>query len=152
MLKSFHDLFLKFSVSPLAIHINEHSLSIWGFPRGSDGKESTCNAGDLGSILVWEDLLEKGMATCSSILAWRIPWTEETGGLQSMGSQRVRHDWATNTFMWLSKTRDWPLLDRWGNWSPNTQALHAVNFCVLCYKSLCPYHLSLVVPLKGIPS
>ena len=44
-----------------------------------------------------EDLLEKGMATHSSILAWRIPWTEESGGLQSMGSQRVGHDWATNT-------------------------------------------------------
>ena len=38
-----------------------------------------------------EDPLEKGMATCSSILAWRIPWTEEPGGLESMGSQRVRH-------------------------------------------------------------
>ena len=38
-----------------------------------------------------EDLLEKGMATYSSILARRIPWTEESGGLQSMGSQRVRH-------------------------------------------------------------
>ena len=39
-----------------------------------------------------EDPLEKGMATHSSILAWRIAWTEEPGGLQSMGSQRVRHD------------------------------------------------------------
>ena len=39
-----------------------------------------------------EDPLEKGMATYSSILAWRIPWTEEPGRLQSMGSQRVRHD------------------------------------------------------------
>ena len=39
-----------------------------------------------------EDPLEKGMATHSSILAWRIPWTEEPGGLQSVGSQRVRHD------------------------------------------------------------
>ena len=48
-------------------------------------------------LLGQEDPLEKGMATHSSILAWRIPWTEETGGLQSMGSQRVRHDWATNT-------------------------------------------------------
>ena len=38
-----------------------------------------------------EDLLEKGMATLSSILAWRIPWTEEPGGLQSMGLQRVEH-------------------------------------------------------------
>ena len=39
-----------------------------------------------------EDPLEEEMATCSSILAWKIPWTEELGGLQSMGSQRVRHD------------------------------------------------------------
>ena len=43
-----------------------------------------------------EDPLEKEMATHSSILAWRIPWTEEPGGLQSMGSQRVGHDWATS--------------------------------------------------------
>ena len=42
--------------------------------------------------LGWEDPLEKGMATHSSILAWRTPWTEEPGGLQSMGSQRVGHD------------------------------------------------------------
>jgi len=42
--------------------------------------------------LGWEDPLEKGMATHSSILAWRIPWTEELGRLQSMGWQRVRHD------------------------------------------------------------
>ena len=47
--------------------------------------------------LGWEHPLEKGMATHYSILAWRIPWTEKTGGLQSMGSQKVRHDWVTNT-------------------------------------------------------
>ena len=47
--------------------------------------------------LVQEDPLEKGMATYSSILAWRIPWTEEPGRLQSMGLQRVGHDRATNT-------------------------------------------------------
>ena len=63
-----------------------------GFPGGSDGKESAHNAGDLGSIPGLEDPLEEGMATHSSILAWRIPWTEEPGGLQSMGWQRVRHD------------------------------------------------------------
>ena len=45
--------------------------------------------------LGWEDPLEEGMATQSSILAWRIPWTEEPDMLQSLGSQRVRHDWAT---------------------------------------------------------
>ena len=46
--------------------------------------------------LGWDDPLEKEMATHSSILAWRIPWTEEPGGLQSMGLQRVGHDWVTN--------------------------------------------------------
>ena len=59
-----------------------------GFPSGSAGKESTCNEGDLGL----KDPLEEGTATHSSILAWRIPWTEEPGGLQSMESQRVGHD------------------------------------------------------------
>ena len=61
-----------------------------GFPGGSDGKESAYNVGDTrdaGSIPGSEDLLEKGMATDSSILAWRIPCTEEPGGLQSVGSQ-----------------------------------------------------------------
>ena len=48
--------------------------------------------------LGWEDPLEKGTATHSTILAWRIPWTEEAGGPQSMGSYRVGRDWATNAF------------------------------------------------------
>ena len=48
--------------------------------------------GDVGSIPGWDDPLEEGMATHSSILAWKIPWTEEAGRLQSMGLQRVRHD------------------------------------------------------------
>ena len=47
--------------------------------------------------LGWEDSLEKGMATDSSIVAWEIQWTEERGGLQFMGLQRVGHDWITNT-------------------------------------------------------
>ena len=47
---------------------------------------------DVGSIPGSEDPLEEEMATHSSILAWRIPWIEEPGGLQSMASQRVRHD------------------------------------------------------------
>ena len=48
--------------------------------------------------LGWEEPLEKGMATHCSILAWRIPWTEEPGGLQSMGSQSVGHNGASNTY------------------------------------------------------
>ena len=51
-----------------------------------------------GPSLGWEDPLEKGMATYSSILAWRLPWAEEPGGQQSMGSPRVGHDCATNPF------------------------------------------------------
>ena len=62
------------------------------------GKESACNTGDLGSIPGWEDPLEKGMATHSNILAWGIPWTNEPGRLQSMGSQRVGHNSDINTF------------------------------------------------------
>ena len=57
------------------------------FPGGSDGKESAHNMGDRVQSLGWEDLLEKGMAIHSSLLAWSVPWTEEPGGPQSMGSQ-----------------------------------------------------------------
>ena len=103
-----------------------------GFPGGSAGKESACNAGDPGSIsgsercpgegigyplqyswaslvaqmvknlpamretwvrsLDWEDPLEEEIVTHSSILSWKIPWTEEPAGLQSKGSQRVGHN------------------------------------------------------------
>ena len=56
--------------------------------------------------LGWEDPLEKDMVSHSSILAWRIPWTEEPCRLQSMGSQRVGHDWVTNTFTFLKGLED----------------------------------------------
>ena len=49
--------------------------------------------------LGWEDPLEKEVATHSSIIAWKILWTEEPGELQSMGSQTVGHDWVTNTYL-----------------------------------------------------
>ena len=60
-----------------------------------------------------EDPLEKGMATHSSILAWRIPWTEEPDRLQSMGLQRVGCDWMTNTFVRLE----------WANWAAQRNSL-----------------------------
>ena len=63
-----------------------------GFPKGPGVTNTLSNAGDVDLIPGWEDPLEEGMATHSGILAWRIPWTEEPGGLQSMGSQGVRHD------------------------------------------------------------
>ena len=59
-------------------------ILILGLPSGSDGKEAACNARDPGSITGSGRSLEKGMATHSSNLDWRIPWIEETGMLQSM--------------------------------------------------------------------
>ena len=128
----------------------------FGFPCGWAGKESVCNAGDLGSIpglgrslgegngyplqnsglensmdcivrgvaksqtQQWLSLSlvyyisEKAMATHSSTVVWEIPWTEEPGKLQSMGSRRVRHNWATSlslfTFMhWRRKWQPTPV-------------------------------------------
>ena len=76
-------------------------FTILGFPCGSDGKELPT----MQETWFWsqgqEDPPEKGIAIHSNILAWRIPWTEELGGLLSMGLQRVGHDWATNTHILL---------------------------------------------------
>ena len=94
--------------SPLSSFMELKRVKVFG---GSDGKESSFNAGDSGLSQGQEDPLEKGMATHSSILTWRIPWTEP-GGLQSRESQRVRHDWActcththththTQVFFWI---------------------------------------------------
>ena len=66
-----------------------------GLPQWLRGKESTCNPGGqemLVHSMCQEDLLEEEMTIHSSFPAWRMPWTEEFGRLQSMGPQRVRHD------------------------------------------------------------
>ena len=75
-------------------------------PCGSPGKESAYNVGNLGLIPGWENPLEKGMATHSSILAWEIPWTEEPGRLQSMGC-KVRHDWVTSLSLFIPSNSVW---------------------------------------------
>ena len=62
--------------------------NLLSFSGGSHNEQPACDAGDPSLIPGWEDPLEKGMATHSSILAWRILWTEKPGGLQFMGSQR----------------------------------------------------------------
>ena len=76
-----------------------------GFPDSSVSKESSFSAGDQGSIPDQEDSLEKETATHSSILAWRIPWTEEPGRLQSMGSQRVGQTERLSLHFHLSELR-----------------------------------------------
>ena len=63
-----------------------NQVTKFGFPGGSDGKESACNSGNPGSIPGWGRSLEKGMATHSSILAWRNSWTKEPSGLQFIRS------------------------------------------------------------------
>ena len=73
-----------------------------GFLDGSEGKASACNEETWVQSLSEEDPLKKEMATHSSILAWRTPWTEEPGGLQSLGSQRIGHDRVTNTQLKLN--------------------------------------------------
>ena len=74
-----------------------HPTSNTPLPGGSDLKNLPAMWETRVRFLGREDLLEKGMATHSSVLAWNIPWTEEPDGLQSMGLRRARHDWATNT-------------------------------------------------------
>ena len=66
--------------------------NLFDFPGGSDGKASAYRAGDPGLVPGSEDPLEKETATHSSTLAWKIPWTEKPGRLQSIGLQRDRHD------------------------------------------------------------
>ena len=79
-------------------------------PQWLSCKECACNAGDAILIpLGWKDPRLKYIATHPSILAWRIPWTEEPGGLQFIKSQRVRHDWSNIAGM-HTWTRLWELL------------------------------------------
>ena len=73
-------------------------------------------------FLGWEDTLEKEMATHSSTLAWKIPWTEEPGRLQFMGSQRVRHDWVTSLSLSLN-----------GAQKTNPSLTFPSNYCIVCY-------------------
>ena len=77
------------------MELHRAQLFSGAFQVALEVKNPAANAGDLGdvgSIPGWDDPLEEGMATHSSILAWKIPWTEEAGRLQSMGLQRLRHD------------------------------------------------------------
>ena len=71
--------------------MRQRKLGCGGFPGGSVVKNLPAMQETQVQSLGWEDPLEKGVATLSSILAWRIPWTEESGRLQSLGLQRVEN-------------------------------------------------------------
>ena len=81
--------------------------------------------------LGWEDPLEKEMAIYSSTIAWKIPWTEEPGRLQSMGLQRVGHDWATSlithVFICLSSYPAWPKCKKIGWNQENSLCMSSVT-------------------------
>ena len=135
--------------------------------QGLDGKESACNAGDAGLIPGQKDPLEKRIAIHSSILAWRIPWTEKPAGLQFMESQRIGQNWATNTYTYKSLFR-WSLTsavssllsilgilncNQWAQFLPGIQGLSDLQqwwaFQKLVYmpsvgdlKTMSPLHLS----------
>ena len=120
-----------------------------------------------GQSLGWEDPLEKEMATHSSILTREIPWTEESGRLQSMGSQRVRHDWATNTFTFslFFKKRKTPHLQchPWNKFVFHTVHIRHVNLnkninIVFCFRIIlrkCPstvnYYVLIFDPFIQLP-
>ena len=80
--------------------------------------------------LGWEDPLRKEMATHSSILAWEIPWMEEPGGLQSMGSQRVGHDWATSL--------------------PCAESMKDACVCYFLYASTSSHDVNAIIPLSRL--
>ena len=74
-----------------------------------------------------EDPREKGMATHSSILPWRIPWTEEPGGLQSMGSETARRDWTIDTFTFTFGGRRWGLALALENWALKSELVETLG-------------------------
>ena len=86
--------------------------------------------------LGWEDPLEKEMAPHSSTLAWKIPWTEEPDKLQSMGSQRVGHDWTTSLLLMLS-SNDRIIISRFTDWySTVKKNLFSIDYIFLFYSIL----------------
>ena len=102
-----------------------------------------------------EDPLEKEMATHSSILAWKIPWTEETGKLQSMGSQRVGHDWVTSLSLCYTRVyktkfsyyyeNNWIFVGMWDSNNATCTWMKSSSFLFLfsCVLTSCSFCLSL---------
>ena len=91
--------------------------------------------------LSWEDPLEKEMSTHCSILAWKIPWTEEPGRLEFMGSQRIRHDWATEHICTIPKV----FLNSWDK----PYLVTIINFEVCVEKAMAPHSSTLAWKIHG---
>ena len=135
-----------------------------GFPGGSVVRNLCAIQETQVLSLGQEDPLEKGMATHSSILDWRIPWTEEPGGLPSMGSQRVRHDWVINTFTSLQRLKcprrvkpvvnaQWMLCQQKRDWSDHASLLNGLQEARQASSAFwCPWTLPWENPVLGSPS
>ena len=132
---SSHTQFLQSDTPPLGVRFGVLSLRTWtDFCKCLNLQRASLVAQRLKRLppmwetwvqsLGWEDPLEKEMVTHSSILLWRIPWMEEPGGLQSMGSQRVGDDWATSLSLSFSTYRiQW----NW-QWLPRLEQRRHYNF------------------------
>ena len=121
---------------------------IKGFSGSSAGKESACNAADLSLIPGSGRSSGEGMANHSSILAWRIPWTEEPGRLQSMGSQRVGYDWATTTLRFTSYYSSQCLMEV----DIRCSSLGSTEVAILSFLTPLFYSLLTFFPLQSITS
>ena len=97
-----------------------------------------------------EDSLEKEMATLSSIIAWRIPWTEEPGGLQFMESQRVRQNWANNTLQKEKKKKIWKVHKNKRKMKITEPHLKAVMNILICFLPVFFFPLHWNMCLYGI--
>ena len=122
-------------------------LSVLGWDRASLVAQMVKNLPAMWETQVrslgQEDPLEKGMVTHSSVLTWRIPWTEEPGGLQSMGLQRVRHYWATTLSLKIREFKCDRALHYWDSQSQRAYLLEMSNFNPLYFLYQFPFSFSL---------
>ena len=131
-------------------------IGIMGFPSDSAVKNLPVMQETQVRSLGWENPLREHMATHSSILAWRIPWTEEPGGLQSLGLHRVRHDWSNWAHQFSSVAQSCPILCDSMDCSPPGFPVHHQTTGLLKLMSvesvMTSNHLILYFPLLLVPS
>ena len=107
----------------------------WGFPGGSAVEKPPAMQETWVWSLGWEDPLEEDMAIHSSILAWRIPWTEEPGGLQSLVSKKIRHDWSGLAHMHRPHWQPGPLEAESLGWEDPLEEGMAIHSSILAWRT-----------------
>ena len=117
--QSIEQSFMCYTIGPCWLSILNIALCTWDFPIAQIIRKLPAMQKTWVQSLGQEDPLEKEVATHFSILAWRIPWTEDLGGLQSMGSQRGTHNWVTNTSLLYRYFWNPPTSAPSWHWSPS---------------------------------